>query len=552
MDVAQKIREGEQIMARRKMQNFATYMSPTYVLVWFHIILAQALDDFRLGKIKRLMVFMPPQHGKSELTSRLFPANCFGHNPSEKILLASYAASVAEKMNREIQNYMTSDEYHDLFPKTNLPKAGTGGKYVCNAEHFDIIDKDGKGQKGYLHVAGVGGGLTSMTADKLIIDDPHKDREQAKSATVSNGVWEWYTDVAKTRIHNDSGILLIQTRWDSEDLAGRLLKVQADAMERGDEDIERWTILCFPSIKISDDNPLDPRKVGDALWPQRHSLSRLREIRSTSPRTFQSLYQQDPQPVQAGGECYVDFDYNTNTGSYIYDPELPLHFSFDFNVNPYMTCTVNQIHKEMIGDDPLYKIVQIAEICARSPHNSTKGICRIIRDRYKMVHNSTTYIYGDPNGMKEDTRAEKGHNDYYIIKQELADFKPTLRVYSKAPSVWTRIQFMNALFANNIPGLQFHIDKRCANTIADYNYIKIDSDGTKKKEKALDQTTGVNSEKYGHPSDANEYFIPWAFDSQYMKYQRGGKVADIVVGARRSIHDAYAPKTKVPYNRWQS
>ncbi len=517
--------------ARFHMIDFAACLQPTYTWNWHHEILATALDDFRAGKIKRLMVFMPPQHGKSEFTSRLFPAFCFGHNPDQKIILGSYTASLAESMNRDVQKYMDTDEYKTLFPRTELPAKGSTGMYIRKAERFDIA-----GRKGYFKSVGVGGSMTGTPADMLIIDDPHKDRETAKNPLLSQKVYDWYMDVAKTRTHNDSGILLIQTRWDTDDLAGRLLKRMEQAIKDGDTDADVWTVICFPAIKESNDNLQDTREIGEALWPERHSLSRLRAIRNESLRTFQSLYQQNPMPVQVGGECYKSFNYNTNTGDYTYNPDLPLHFSFDFNMNPYMSCGIWQIVRETIGDKITEKAFLIEEVCLRSPDNTTRGICTYIRDKYRQ-HTTTSYIYGDPNGMKQDTRTEKGYNDYFIIKQELAALKPTFRIATKAPSVHVRISFMNALFAKTINGLELGMDKKCTNTIADFLYIKEQSDGTKQKLKATDPITGITSEKYGHISDSAEYFICIAFATQYAKYQHGGKTAGLMVGKRKTMYD---------------
>lgn len=519
-------------LARRTMLRFATYMKPNYEVNWHHELICQRLDDFVAGKIKRLMIFVPPQHGKSELTSRLFPAFIFGRNPDAKVVLASYSASMAESFNRDCQKYIDTHEYGLLYPDTHLQNAGSAGKYIRNAERFDIVD-----HAGFLKTVGVGGSLTGTAADLLIIDDPVKDMQDAKSAVMQQSTWEWFLSVAETRIHNSTGILVIQTRWDSNDLSGKLL----EAMMNGTGD--NWTIVNLPAIKENDSNPEDPRAVGDALWPNRHSLERLRGIERKSKRIFQSLYQQNPMPVQAGGECYKEFDYNTNTGDvennvgFIYDPELPLHFSFDFNVNPYMSCGVYQVRKEMIDKVPYFEVYKIEEICLRSPANTTKGICRHIREKYKHKHLSTAYVYGDPNGMKEDTRSEKGYNDYKIIREELADFKPSFRVATKAPAVHVRISFMNAIFAGAIDGLAYHIHKGCTNTVNDYLYIKEESDGTKQKLKALDPITGINSERFGHCCDHDEYFMCNAFPGKYGLYQQGGKSAPVIVGGRNSSFD---------------
>lgn len=516
-------------IAKRGMLQFAQYMRPSYLMNWHHVYLATMLDLFFKGVIKRLMVFMPPQHGKSEFTSRLFPAYCLGQNPDKKIILASYAASLAEKMNRDCQKVIDSEEYAKVFPQTKLQGTNSNGKYVRNAEVFDIVDHDG-----YLKTVGVGGGVTGNPADLFIIDDPHKDRKEAQSPQISNGIWDWYTDAMNTRLHNDSGVLLIQTRWAHDDLAGRILQNMNDAIERGDEDVEMWTVITLPAICTHLDNPDDPRKIGEALWPVRHSLRRLNIIRSMSLRTFQSLYQQDPQPVQAGGEAYKTFDYNTNCGEYTYNPDIPLHFSFDFNVNPHMTCGVWQIVKEVIGQRVVYHACLIAELCLRSPDNTTKAICRRLREQYGAKHRSIVYVYGDPAGKREDTRMEKGKNDYTIIMQELANFKVGLRVMSKAPAVEMRIQFMCALFADNVDTVKIHLDKRCQKHVDDFLYIKEESDGTKQKQKAIDPVTGINCEKWGHASDETEYFICAAFAGQYGLFQTGGKGVAMTVRPRVS------------------
>lgn len=485
------------------------------------------------------MIFQPPQHAKSTLTSQLFPGYALGCNPNLKIILGSYSATLAESMNRIVQRYIDSPEYAGVFPNTKLQSAGANGKYVRNAEQFDIVDHDG-----YLKAVGVGGTTTGKPADIFIIDDPHKDREEAKSALISQKVWDWYTDVVYTRGHNNSGVLLIQTRWDDMDLAGRLLKQMEEAQQRGDRHYDKWEVICFPAIKENDGNPNDPRQIGDALWPEKHDIARLRTIESLSLRTFQSLYQQNPQPVQAGGECYKDFDVTLTVKDHTsgnidglpnpwkYDPEMPLHFSFDFNVNPYMSCGVFQVHKTMVGERPYYRAVMLEEICLRSPHNTTKGVCRHIREKYRSRHLSTSYIYGDPNGMKEDTRSEKGFNDYLIITQELIDFNPQRRLHPKAPAVATRISFMNSLFSFSNPELEIFIDKKCTNTINDFLYIKEESDGTKQKIKAIDAITGINSERYGHLSDCIEYFITYAFSKLYSRFQQGGKGSNILLGKR--------------------
>lgn len=508
-------------LARRNLLDFVVYNKPDYQVNWHHKLLCEYLDRFVRGEITRLMVFMPPQHGKSELVSRQLPAFILGRQPKTKIVLASYSSDLASSFNRDCQRIIDGEAYRDVFPDTKLNSSNVvtvaKGNWLRNSDIFEVV-----GYGGFLKTTGVGGSLTGTPADIAIIDDPVKDSIEAMSPTFQFRNWNWYNDVLYTRIHNGSRILITQTRWDVNDLSGKLL----ESMQAGGE---QWTILCLPAIKV-DDNPNDPRQKGEALWESRHSINKLMQVRSQSIRTFESLYQQDPKPTQVGGEFYKAFNVNRNTTEAAYNPELPLHLTFDFNVNPYMTCCVWQIQNK--------KAVQIAEVCTSSPNNTTKGVCNAFKAKYPK-HNAGMFIYGDPSGMKEDTRSEKGYNDYFIILKELQEYKPSIRVQKQAPPVVMRANFINTIFENGYNGIEITIDKNCHKTINDYSYLKEDSDGTKLKEKQKDPSTGVTSEKYGHTSDANDYFICTAFAADFAKYQNGDVSTGVAYGKNKVSKNTY-------------
>ena len=143
--------------------------------------------------------------------------------------------------------------------------------------------------------------LTGNTVDLGIIDDPIKDRMEAQSETYRERLWEWYTDVFLTRKHNKTKIILCQTRWHEDDLAGRLL-----AREKNE-----WEVLTLPEIKEDDSNPDDPRQIGEPLWPERHNLQESLDIQKKSPRTFASMYQQRPAPAEGGVIKLKDIQYYT-------------------------------------------------------------------------------------------------------------------------------------------------------------------------------------------------------------------------------------------------
>lgn len=216
---------------------------------------------------------------------------------------------------------------------------------------------------------------------------------------------------------------------------------------------------------------------------------------------------------QTGGLFYKLFDRAKNTSNTIgYNPDLALHLSFDFNVNPYMSATVWQIVGKVA-----YCIDEIATV---SPKNTTKGICEEFIRRYQS-HNTGLFIYGDPAGRNEDTRTEAGFNDYKIIRQELEQFKPVERVATKHPPVVMRGNFINTIFYEGFEGVNILISDKCKLYINDLLFLKEASDGTKLKEKVKDKESGVSYEKYGHFTDNADYFICKAFEREFLMYQNG-------------------------------
>lgn len=263
--------------AQGRLALFLNYSMPSYQREWFHTLIADKCQELYEGKITKLMIFVPPQHGKSEIVSRRFPAWAFGQDPSLKIVGCSYSSDLAEGFSRSIQLTMDSDLYKSVFPNSAIPQRGGNG-LKRNIDYFDTLSG------GFYKAVGVTGGLTGTPADIAIIDDPVKDKIEAYSQTYRDRVWDWYTDVLLTRLHNKSKQLLIMTRWHDDDLAGRILK------REGDE----WDVFLLPAIKEDNSNPADPREIGEALWESQHSLERLRATERRSPRTFAALFQQHP------------------------------------------------------------------------------------------------------------------------------------------------------------------------------------------------------------------------------------------------------------------
>lgn len=282
-------REEARERGRNGLLSFTLYTKPDYETGWHHRALCRKLNDFAEGKIKRLMVFMPPRHGKSELVSRRLPAYIFGRNPDAKIVAASHTADLASAMNRDVQRILDSPEYNDLFPETKLSgenvRTMAFGSYLRNAGEFEIVN-----HKGAYKCAGVGGGLSGRGGQYLILDDPIKDHEEAESPVYREKLWNWYNTVFASRAEKNAGILITLTRWHEDDVAGRLLKLAQENPEA-----DQWEIINFPAIKESDFNEADPREEGEALWPWKFPVEALKAIRATGgSRNFNGLYQQRP------------------------------------------------------------------------------------------------------------------------------------------------------------------------------------------------------------------------------------------------------------------
>ena len=279
---------------QRSLLRFTEATMPTFKPADFHRTYYDFLTRFADKEFNKLMVFMPPQHGKSEGSTRRLPAFILGRNPDTKVAIVSYSAPKARKFNREIQRIIDTEEYRSVFPDVALNAKNittVAGSWLRNADECEIV-----GRRGGFKTVGVGGALTGEPVDVLIMDDIYKDAKSAWSATIRESISDWYDTVAETRLHNDSQQLIVFTRWHEEDLAGQLLEKQGIYDE--DENPNGWVVVTFPAIKQGAPTEYDTRHEGEALWPERHSLEKLRQIEERNPHVFESLYQQNPKPFE--------------------------------------------------------------------------------------------------------------------------------------------------------------------------------------------------------------------------------------------------------------
>ena len=311
--------------ARKHLLDFTVYTNPNYYVNWHHKIICQYLERWAFGDIRRLMVFLPPGSGKSELVSRRLPAWIFGRNPNVGIMATSYAASLASDMNIDVQRIIDTELYREVFPDTYLSGKNNRGSLVGsnasrNRNDFEIVN-----HSGYYKCAGVGGSITGKRYFYGIIDDPMRGRQDAESETIRNKTYNWYINDFYTRQldFQKARILITLTRWHEDDLAGRLLKAA-----QADPKAEQWTVLKFPMIAEEPLSEGDPRQIGEPLWPWRYGdIEQVNQIKLTAGTyTWSSLYQQRPSP--AGGSIFnrgwFGDPINVGHGRSQFYPENPL------------------------------------------------------------------------------------------------------------------------------------------------------------------------------------------------------------------------------------
>lgn len=292
--LAYLLKEKKKRRARKYLQHFVLYTKSNFELNWHHELMFDVLQEFIEGRIQNLCIEAPPRHTKSEAVSRRLPAFLLGQNPSYKIILGSYADSLASAMNRDVQRIIDEPHYKELFPETRLNekniRTDAHGSWLRNADQFETV-----GYAGGMKTVGRGAGVTGFGADFLLVDDPLKNREEANSKTIRDKTWDWFTNDLMTRIEGRKQILVTQTRWHEDDLIGRIRENQKSG------DFPKFEFLTLQAIKTNRINhPKDPRKVGEALWPQRYPLKFLFERKASLLNDFESLFQQDPTAEEGG------------------------------------------------------------------------------------------------------------------------------------------------------------------------------------------------------------------------------------------------------------
>lgn len=249
--------------ARESLLAFTEYTKPDFESARHHTLICDALERVERGDCRRLMIFAPPRHTKSELASRRFPAWYLGRHPNSQIISSTYSGDFASDFGRDVRDIVSSPEYGRIFDTSLRADSSAVNRWQTD-------------QGGVYVSVGVGGPITGRGAHIAIIDDPVKNQQDAESETIRESVWHWYLTTLKTRLMPGGAIILMMTRWHEDDLAGRILK------EEGDE----WEVLRLPAIED-----------GQALWPEWFPVEEL-ETHKKHVRTWEALYQQNPTPEE--------------------------------------------------------------------------------------------------------------------------------------------------------------------------------------------------------------------------------------------------------------
>ena len=272
---------------------FIRKVFPQYKFYKFHATLIEQLQKVIDGECNRLILQVPPRHGKSLLASQLLPAAYLLAHPDRFVGISSYSSELAEGFSRKARDFYREG----------------GGLLNPSSQAVNAWGTEGNGG---LWAAGVGGAITGRSGHLLIIDDPVKNREDAESARMMEKLNDWYTSTLYTRLEPQVGaIVVIQTRWSENDMIGQLLENEMNVSEKGREN---WTIVDLPALYEDEgDRPILPphcekipdwrTEVGSALCPQRYDVDDLERIReAVGSRDFASLYQQRPAPE--GGNMF--------------------------------------------------------------------------------------------------------------------------------------------------------------------------------------------------------------------------------------------------------
>lgn len=487
-------------------------------------LLSKTIVDAVMGKKPRVIINMPPRHGKSFLVSKWTPVWFLENWPTKNVINCGYATEFAETWGRQVRNLATTHAHKLSFQLASDSKAR--GRWNTT-------------QGGGMIATGVGGQLTGKGGNLLLVDDPTKDHQDANSRLKRDFTWDWWKNTARTRLEPGGAIIILMTRWHEDDLVGRLLKEMAEGIG------EHWDILNLPALsgRPREENGIpifpeqwevDPeqgpcplgRKPGDALWPARYSREGLDQLRrGTSEEAWAAQYQGRPANLVGAGNVYKSFSVAGNVAGTFFDPKRPLVWSMDFNVSP-MSSVFAQWDEEItpvtyLTNEFRKRINVLKEMVL--PNSSTMEMCEEFLNRtaeyLSKLQGATlkVVIYGDRSG---NSRKTVGDTDYTTIKQFFRthrEYHVSTKLSTANPAVKDRVNAVNMMLCSAIGERNTTIDPLCKELIKDFREVKWKRDTGGNTTGSIDKSDSERT----HTTDAYGYFVEKEFrlrDGDSMTY----------------------------------
>ena len=315
----------ERRAARERFADYCRYITPEEPPSLHQEVICEYMDKVIEGEIRRLLIFAPPGSAKSTYSTKKFPAYFLGRFPKKAIICGSYDAELSTEFGRIVRNYVNDPKYGVLFDTRLSEDSRSKGQWATNYD-------------GTYYACGVGSAVTGRRGDLGVIDDPVKGQEDADSATTREKTWKWYKSDFFSRLKPGAAQIIIQTRWNEDDLSGRILDGNWDGKSGVYKgfDGQDWHVLCFPAEAEEDD--ILGREVGEWLWPDYYTPEVWEEIKAvqtnkgTNFRVWNCLYQQNPQPDEGivfKREMFEPYRYNL--GEY---PDVVKYGASDYAVTP--------------------------------------------------------------------------------------------------------------------------------------------------------------------------------------------------------------------------
>lgn len=460
-------------------------------------LISDAITDAWLGVgEKKIIISMPPRHGKSTLVTLRTPQWFLANNPELTVGMCGYGASFAADWGRRVRNNLI--EHKDL----------VGFDLAPDSQKTDWWHTD---QGGGMWTAGIGGGITGKGAHLLVIDDPIKSDAEAYSPTYRDHLWRWWMKDAMTRTYPRTIIVVVMTRWHTDDFVGRLLSHDYPG------DPAQWRVITLPAIWDKDVPDALGRKRGDALWPDSPEEMTAEWLianrkNTISPEAWESMFQQRPLNSTGLGAVYHNFDEDTHVREVIRDDRWPLSWALDFNVNP-MTSVICQVKEEFARNAHLTneKLV-VCEVLKELvlPHSNTLEMCAEFAEQYRKLSKGRkvdVHVYGDATANRRDTRGTDSDWEqiWRFLNSQAIPFHN--HVHRSNPLERDRATSMNMALKSPDGVVALIIDKSCRELKADLHEVRWKTDVNGNALGSFDKSDS----KRTHISDALGYLIHQKF-----------------------------------------